>query len=76
MRRYNETALSELCRDRITGEPCPGATTDDGPHPDKCKGIMAYVRNALRQAEDGAIVALASGQCDLCGAIGHLIVHL
>ena len=76
LRRYNETALSALCQGRVTGEPCQGETTDDGAHPRNCKGVMAYVRNSLRQTEDGTIVALASGRCDLCGSAGHVIVKL
>lgn len=76
VRRYNETAVSALCADRVTGEPCPGATTDEGPNPDKCQGIMAYVRYALRADAEGATVALAMGQCDLCRSVGHVMVPL
>ncbi len=76
LRRYNETALSRLCEERINGEPCQGETTDDGPHPRNCKGVMAYVRNSLRQTEAGGLVALATGRCDLCGSVGHVIVKL
>lgn len=76
-RRYNVTALSDLCRDHVTGEPCQGETTDSGAHPRNCKGIMAYVRYSLRtKREDGAPCALAFGQCDLCGTLGHVLVDL
>jgi mannitol-1-phosphate/altronate dehydrogenase len=75
-RRYNITALSALCKDAITGEPCQGETTDDGAHPRECKGIMAYVRYSLRAKADGSPVAMAVGQCDLCRTIGHVLLDL
>ena len=75
-RRYNVTALSTLCRDTITGEPCQGETTDDGAHPRDCKGILAYVKYALRAKVDGSPVAVAIGRCDLCAAVGQVEIEL
>ena len=75
-RLFNVTAVSALCTDRIAGEPCQGETTDDGPHPRNCKGIMAYLKYAIRATTDGTPVAVAFGRCDLCSAIGQLIIEL